>query len=356
MVFNDIIQDYQFITSNLYDCKEYFTKCQAVIDCYYKETALVATKYYTSNSTDNTRSTFTSEMSTVMSKCFSQITKLNSSSYSFFSCLGKLTSQKYHSAFLFEKIQRFQSLAQTTIISTNNIIEEQLDGMKRKNLLTPFIKSAQELLCDYYNLEEIYLFLLHLENELLEPLPNGIDENDFKTFELRSYKTGYSLSEYTEDLSNLSSFITQFEMLYQNQGKSAKLYLRKFESGSLRIVWAGKTIELSGIPEIIKAITEGIRTFRLTTIKIKQQQEEIRTQKLENDEKELAIINSQLSAISNTLGLSKDNPEDVEKIQRLCLPLVRYINNNPEGQVGDYKYNITSEVKLLEDFYFKDQN
>lgn len=61
---------------------------------------------------------------------------------------------------------------------------------------------------------------------------------------------------------------------------------------------------------------------------------------MENDAKELAIINSQINTIANYLHLSPSSPEDAEKIQRLCLPLIRYINNNPVGIVGDYKYNL----------------
>ena len=55
------------------------------------------------------------------------------------------------------------------------------------------------------------------------------------------------------------------------------------------------------------------------------------------------------------MGLSNENPDDVEKIQKLCLPIVRYINNNPVGQIGDYEYDLTHELKLLEDFYLRKQ-
>ena len=353
MILNDIIQDYKFIHSKLTECADYFDKCQTIFDCYLQNTSAAASKYFSSN-TSNPRETFVSEMSTIMSKCFSLITKLNSSAYKFYACLGVITSQKYSMPFLQEEILKLEIAAQTTIESTNKIIEEQLDGMKKNNLLHPFINSLQELLHIYKSINDYYNLLSNVDNYLFEPLPMDIDETELSTLELRSYKSSNSLASYVQDLSYISSFMTQLERIFVTETATRSVYLRKFESGSLRIVWAGKTIELDGIPEIIKAITESIRTFRLTSIKKKEKEEEIRAKKLENDAKELAIINSQISTISNTLGLSKDKPEDVEKIQHLCLPLVRYINNNPVGQVGDYKYDITSEVKLLEDFYFKE--
>ena len=127
------------------------------------------------------------------------------------------------------------------------------------------------------------------------------------------------------------------------------------ESGSLRLVFGSNTVELPSISEIIRAITDAIRTFRLTSVEKEALQESTRKQKLENDARQLSIINSQIKTLCHTLGLSSDDPGDVEKIQKLCLPVIRYINNNPVGQVGDYKYDLTQDLKLLEDFYLKDK-
>lgn len=356
MIINDIIQDYKFVYLKLTECRDYFDKCQHVFDCYLQTTSTAASKYFSSDFSNSSREKFTAEMTSAMSKCFTLITKLNSSAYTFYACLGVLNSHTYSMPFLQDEILKLELVAETTIEFTNNIIEEQLDGMKKENLIHPFICSLQELLHTYKSINSNYYLLSNIDNYLFEPLPPNIDETKLSILELRSYKSSSSLNDYVRDLSYISSFITQYELISRKEDSLGQIYLRKFESGSLRIVWAGKTIELDGIPEIIKAITEGIRTFRLTGVEKKQQEEQNRKQKLENDAKELAIINSQMSIISNTLGLSKDDPQDIEKLQRLCLPLVRYINNNPVGQVGDYKYDIASEVKLLEDFYFKEQN
>lgn len=91
--------------------------------------------------------------------------------------------------------------------------------------------------------------------------------------------------------------------------------------------------------------------FRLTSSEKKSMDENTRTIKLENDKKELAIINSQIKNIAQLTNLSIDNPEDVEKMQKLCLPLVRYIYSNPVGSVGDYKYDLNNDLKLIETIY-----
>lgn len=356
MVLKDIINDYKYINFNLFSCEEYFKKCEDVIDCYYNEISLATAKYFCSAASDTTRSAYTSEISSAMSKCFTLITKLNSASLSLFSCLGKLSSHNYTSSYLKLEMQHFTKSAEETIVSVNKIIEAQLDGMKKNNLLVPFIKSAHILFQNYYKIKGSNNLLINLDQELLEPLPQGINEDEITEFEIRSFKVGYSFSEYIDDLSNLSSFINQYELIMQNQNKSNRIYFRKLETGSLRIVFGSLNFELNCISDIVKAISESIRNFRLTKVEKQRIAEEIRSLKIKNDERELAIINSQISIISETLELSTDIPENIETLQRLCLPIVKYINNNPVGQVGNYKYDVTSEVKRLEDFYFRDDD
>lgn len=356
MVLNDITNDYLFVFSKLENCKQYFEICLELKDYYFHNISCSITKYFQNYGVSNSKDTLSSELSTTLSKCFTLITKLNSASYDFFSCLAILNAKEYCSNDINLQIKELNAYAQKTIGSVNAIIEAQVAEFKKQNLLEDFFYYSEKLLNTYNTIRHNYYLFFSLDKALLEPLPANVNEDEISIIELRSYKTSNLLNDYVQDLSNISSFITQFELLSKSDDSSKQIYLRKFESGSLRIVLSGKTIELSGIPEIIKAITDGIRTFRLTKFEAEHQKEQTRKLKLENDEKELAIINSQISVICNTLGLSKDNPEDCEKIQHLCLPLVRYIHNNPVGKIGDLSYDITSEVKLLEDCYFPKTN
>ena len=45
MVLKDIIDDYQFVDSKFYECKDYFEKCQAVIDNYFQNTSATVVKF-----------------------------------------------------------------------------------------------------------------------------------------------------------------------------------------------------------------------------------------------------------------------------------------------------------------------
>ena len=120
----------------------------------------------------------------------------------------------------------------------------------------------------------------------------------------------------------------------------------------MRIVWGGTTIELSCISDIIQAVTNAIKTFRLTSVEKRLKEEKANSIHLDNEAKALSIINTQIDTICQKINLDPSKPEDVETIQRMCLPLVKYINNNPIGYVGDFQYNLSDEIKLLEDIYF----
>ena len=144
---------------------------------------------------------------------------------------------------------------------------------------------------------------------------------------LRSMKPLLDFNSFADDIKYLASFIGQFESIMGENLKNekAKIYTQRIENGSLRIVWGSLTIELTAISSIIRAISEGIRMFRMTSVEKRATKENIRTRKLENDERELAIINSQIRNIAQYTGLSPENPDDIEKMQKLCLPLIRYI-------------------------------
>lgn len=81
-------------------------------------------------------------------------------------------------------------------------------------------------------------------------------------------------------------------------------------------------------------------------------EETVKSMSLDNDAKALTIINSQIDTIAEKIGLNSQVPEDKETLQRLCLPLVRCINNNPVGRIGDFEYNLTTDIKLLENYYY----
>ncbi len=351
MVLSDIIDDYQFAYNKLLKCAVYFTKCKDIIDGYFQLTSTASAHFFSGGNTDSTRQSFVNEMSTATTKCFALVTKLNSASYSFYSCLGALTSRQYNSEILVKKIDDLNNIAETVISSMNKIIEEQPDGTRKNNLLPPFIESLQELMRIYHSLKGECLLLDNIEKELMEPLPEGIAEETLSLLEIRSYKKCLDFSTYAQDIALISKFISQIENILQTP---TSIYTRKIESGTLKISWAGGSIELGCISEIISAIVSGIRSIvfipsdiRLKNQELEKMKAETESMNLDNTSRKLAIINSQIDIIADKLNLDKTKPENIENIQRLCIPLIDYLESNPLGSVNGQKYDINNGLKYL---------
>lgn len=281
---------------------------------------------------------------------YSSITKMITLSFPFYGAMSKLETYKFKTQPLQEDVLAFLGHGHDVMDSTNEIITSQLSGMKTNALLPKLIVPLRKLTSSYYALLKYQEQFSGIDETLFEKIPSD-DPSQYNRIELRSLKPTIDMDSFSRDIAYLSSFITQLELIMSSEGNSCKILTQRIESGSLRIVWGSTTIELKSISDIVKAISEGIRLFRLTAPEKRLKEEQVRELKLQNDEKELAIINSQIKNIAQITGLSADNPEDTEKLQKLCLPLIRYMNNNPIGMVDDYKYNLSNDLKLIEQFY-----
>lgn len=355
MVLSDLVSEYYYVKNILDPCKDYFTTCNDIIDNYFSSISRYANNYFKAASiTEAHKNNLISGLSNTYSETYNQITKLITLSFPFYGALAKLETYKFSNPLLKENVLEFLNYGQSVMESTNKIITAQLPGMKTEMLLPELISPLQKLMRTYHTLTQLYSHLHSADEIIMEKLPESVVEDErYNTFELRSYKKNISLDDYSKDLHSIFLFISQLEVLKKADEITPCIYLRKIESGSLRLAFGSNTIELNSISDIIRSITEGIRTFRLTSVEKSAMAENTRKLRIENDTKELSIINSQIKTLCETLNLSSENPEDVEKIQKLCLPIVRYINNNPIGKAGDYKYDLTHELELLEDFYLR---
>ena len=357
MVLGDLVSEYYYVKTVLDPCKDYFLICNEIINNYFSSISQYVSNYFKLSSVnEGNKNNLINGLSSAYSQAYSQITKLITLSFPFYGALAKLETHHFVNSLLVESIKEFLSYGTSVMTATNNIITAQLSGMKTQMLLPELIVPLQKLMMSYHTLTQLYSHMNNADQIIMEKLPDEVvDDDKYNVIELRSFKKCNSLEDYSKDLHLLFSFLNQLEILTKPAGGNSRIYLRKMESGSLRLVFGSNTVELSSISEIIRAITDAIRTFRLTSVEKEALQESTRKQKLENDARQLSIINSQIKTLCHTLGLSSDDPGDVEKIQKLCLPVIRYINNNPVGQVGDYKYDLTQDLKLLEDFYLKDK-
>lgn len=289
-----------------------------------------------------------SDILDVFNMSYTHISKIVGLCYPFYASMAKLEEYNFNIPFLKLQVNNFLKNGHTVIGAFNSIIYEQSYGMKTKVLLPALISPLRELISNYDALRRYYFQLKGLDELLFENIPDiDAKSEKYNRIELHSLKPSLDMDSFIDDVKNLSIFICQFELIMTPENGSCKIYTQRIESGSLRIVWGSNTIELSGISDIIKAISDGIRTFRLTSAEKRLKNEEARTSKLQNDEKELAIINSQIKTVARITGLSSEEPADVEKLQKLCLPLVRYLYGNPVGSIGGYKYDINNELKLI---------
>lgn len=358
MILSDLSQDYLYVCERLKPCSTYFGKCHEIIDTYFSSITKNVDQYFKQPSPNELHKTnLITKLSNLYKNIYNETTELITVSFSFYNALTELKSYKSKNNLLNIEIQDFIITGEQVMNVTNNIVRAQLSGMKEQMLLSDLINLLQKLTQEYDFFITIYSHIKYIDQILMTKIPDEVvNDPNYNSIELISYKENMTLEEYSLSLKQLSSFFTQIELLKKNEDNNPKIYIRKLESGSLRLIFGSNTFELDSISDIIRAITDGIRSFRLTTVEKQKLAEENRSKKLENDAKELCIVNSQIKSICEIMGLSNDNPEDKEKIQKLCLPMVRYINNNPIGKINNYYYDITTDMKLLEDFYFDTNN
>lgn len=348
MVLHDIVNEYCTVITRLDGCRSFFEKGNDMILQYLSDMYTISSNLH-DNSEMNTEDLTT--LSITSEKAFlSSIIELYSMSFSILYTLEESNSLNIS----MEPKIRLSSLKDCVnkfIVISNNIIESKVLNIIPKHTFPEIIEIFLKMREEYQYLYNSHLSLSKIEIQLMEPLPEKMKINNLKNFELRSLKTNYDLLSYAQDINLLAKFIAQAQNVFKS---STPLYLRKIESGSLKITWSGKEVEISCISDVINAIIKGIKSLAFLPSEIKIKQQEINKLELENEalaienkSKKLAIVSSQIDIISEKLGLDKNNPEDVEKIQQLCIPLIGYLENNPVGCINDQKYDIDSSIKYL---------
>lgn len=353
MILNDYTKEYLSLNNYLNECTDYVENCKILIDKYLNGTISYTKRYYSSG-TSSRNNDLSNDLSKQTNEIYTLIKVLNAKSLPLSMALGKLNllNEAVKNKTLKEDLKKYADSAYSSIELISGIILNDINGVRTGELLKNLFDSIENLILLHESLTSITTHLAYIENGLLEPIPQNISTEELSMLELRSEKRNISFSEVANDLSLLSSFLSNFEHIRDISPDHPTCFVRKIETGSLRIVWGGTTVELSCISDIIQAVTNAIKTFRLTGVEKRIKEEEANSLKLDNEAKALSIINTQIDTICQKINLDPSNPEDIEAIQRMCLPLVKYINSNPIGYIGDFQYNLSDEVKLLEDTYF----
>ncbi len=355
MLLHDYTNEYKKLCSLLDECNNYIRSLEELIETY--SAGIIRYTNYLFTSNDSSKNTYTAnKIVEETKKTYSSVKIVNANAMNFLIAIGKIISYPFDNELLKEKIKNYSSLSYSSVELVSKIIVLDQSGVQEGSHIKELIDISHKLILEYYALYQTNEQLVQMEQNLLEPLPDGIDIGRIKTLELRSQKHSIGFSEFAKDLSLLSTFLEQLDIILCKKDNYTPIFTRKIETGSLRIVWSGGTFELTSISDIIRAIANAIKSFRLTGIEKRIEKEKADSLRLDNEAKALAIINTQIDKITEILDLDSSNPEDKETIQRLCLPLIKYINNNPIGCIGDFNYNLSNEVQLLEDTYFKNDN
>lgn len=237
--------------------------------------------------------------------------------------------------------------------------------LSRSNSETFFsiIDMLEEFEATYIEIMGNYEFLKRTEDELLEKLPEALeDEANVTVLEVRSLKPSNSLATFSADLALLNQCFNALERLCEVDSQSA-IVTQKIESGSLKGVFASEQVDFSIFPDLITSISNAIKAFRLIPAEKKKIEAEARKLNAEASVKEaeaeqkriqsegmkLAIAREQIEFLSEKLQINvKERPEMKEQMEQFCLPLISYLESNPKGAINGVPYDLSEYVNLIE--------
>lgn len=342
MILNDLEKEYRFLLENIADNIEFISACHTMAERYarFEFVTNLSEKIHIDSEFKNK----------ALSDLFPSIAEINSSIHKSYEYMLAMRSQEL-SDLSRSEFDQASKLFDQIVDLTNEIIMDKMENTFDVTIVNRLNNCVTNYLSLVDTISVKYNFLIKLEKVFFEPLPENISEESLISLEIRSDKKNIDVSSYAQDLTLISQFITRIESLLDPE---VPVYTRRIESGSLRIVWSGGTVEISCISDIINAIISGIRSLAFLPSDIRMRKQEAEKAELENEtlrtentSRKLAIINSQIDIIAEKLGLDKNNPEDVEKIQQLCLPLIGYLENNPVGHINGTEYDINEKIRLL---------
>lgn len=365
MVLNDITNEFStfidllnvhtannnYIRAALSLSTEYQNKLNQLIEAFLK-----------SPKTDPNRATLVNELQSLEKTFSSQIAAMSASVRVTTKLISQIETINFESSSI-------KSLSESLCESLNLLMDitEEYSSNKIKNAsnTSTFFKLITELsnFKELYNqLFSSYSLLINTENELLETIPlEYCDSSKLFHLDIRSYKSELNITSFTDDLKLITECLQHLERLTCPTEHRA-IFIRKIESGSLKALFSSDKIDFSIFPDLVTSISNAIKTWRLTPDeKLKLQAEanklnaetellnaQTQAQYIQNEGSKLAIVQSQIDYLCEKLSLDSHKPENIEQLQKFCLPLVTYIEHNPIGTINGINYDVSKEVHLLE--------
>lgn len=335
MTFSDIIEEYKFVNSTLANCNEYFDIAEELIDTYFTEVSEVTSNFFSGSTGDSSRrNALVDSLNKTISHSFSFVTLLITKSYSFHGALTILESHDYINPELQNLIRNFIEESHRAIEATNNIIVEQLPGMKTKELLSPLVRPLQVIIKDYHTLLNLHSQLCSVNTLLMEPLPKDIeDSSEYNNLQISSNTKTNSFEELTTSVNNFGAVVELINRL-KSDDISKNYYIRKIETGSLVIVITGTAISIGMIIKFIDFCFKKYVEYRKEFLEIKTMKQ--------------TVMKNDLELLKELLEIVEDKPENTELIERATENAFNYLKKNPIFKLNGKLYNTGEETKLLD--------
>ena len=108
MIFNDIIEDYQYVYDTLITCSEYFSACNELINDYIFSVSEATSKYFQNTTTsDALKNNLISKLNSTYQNAYDTITKMITLSFPFYGSMSKLESFNFKNIDLKKDVEIF---------------------------------------------------------------------------------------------------------------------------------------------------------------------------------------------------------------------------------------------------------
>lgn len=366
MVLGDIIDDYtQFVTIiETYSEADGFTdSALQFINEYHERIDNLADVYLKSQKANSDATILTMGLNNLENAFSKQIANMNSAMRRTTRLITEIEQMDWRSDSVSESATELCKELDRLMNLTEIYASNKINGKSNTKTFFYLIEELDTFKEIYTKVYVNHQMLINIENELLEDIP-GEDE-ELSILDVRSYKPDTNLESFTDDLKLLSDCLQHYERLVCDEAGQV-IYLRKIESGSLKAVFGSSKVDFSIFPDLITSISNAIQTWRITPAQVRKMDAEteklraetrkmdaeaelavakVEEQRIKNVQSKLAIVNTQIDFVCDKLGISKENPEQVQKF---LLPVVEFLENNPVGTINGTEYDISKEVHLLE--------
>lgn len=360
MVLGDVIDDYLKYISiiNNYDQTDGFIdSALQFINNYHEQINSLADMYLKSTHVENDKNVLVKGLNNLESTYSNQIANMISSMRGTTRLITEVERVEWKSKSVLNYAQELCNELDKLMDLTEIYASNKINGKSNRETFFEMIDELNTFRDVYVKVFANHQMLKDIENELLEDMPDESEE--ISVLDVRSYKPDTSLESFTADLRLLADCLQHYERLVCDE-PGRVIYMRKIESGSLKAVFGSNKVDFSIFPDLISSISNAIRTWRITPAERRKIEAEackteaeaalinakVEEQCICNTKSKLALVNTQVEFVCDKLGITADNPEEVQKF---LLPIVNYLESNPVGAFNGEKYNISNEVHLLDD-------